>query len=125
MIRPTRRAVLLFAASVPLARVIALAAPSWWALSVEGAALVLAGLASDAVLALRPRALGAEFATPDFSATDADGNSIIPDNAHVRLAAVLNFAATPANPRAPHGRASSNRPAAALCFWTRSATCPR
>jgi len=65
MIRPTRRAVLLFAASVPLALVIASAAPSWWALSVEGAALVLAGLASDVVLALRPRALGAEFATPD------------------------------------------------------------
>jgi uncharacterized protein (DUF58 family) len=65
MIRPTRRAVLLFAASVPLALVIAAAAPSWWALSVDGAVLVLAGLASDALLALRPRALGAEFTIPE------------------------------------------------------------
>jgi len=32
----------------------------------------------------------AEFDTPDFAATDADGNSIIPDNAHVRLAAPAN-----------------------------------
>ncbi len=37
-------------------------------------------------------ALGAkaEFDTPDFAATDADGNSVIPDNAHVRLAAPVN-----------------------------------
>jgi deferrochelatase/peroxidase EfeB len=32
----------------------------------------------------------AEFDTPDFAATDADGNSIIPDNSHVRLAAPVN-----------------------------------
>jgi deferrochelatase/peroxidase EfeB len=32
----------------------------------------------------------AEFDTPDFNATDADGNSIIPDNAHIRLAAPVN-----------------------------------
>jgi len=32
----------------------------------------------------------AEFETPNFAATDADGNSIIPDNAHVRLAAPVN-----------------------------------
>jgi deferrochelatase/peroxidase EfeB len=31
-----------------------------------------------------------EFETPDFAATDADGNSIIPDTAHVRLAAPVN-----------------------------------
>ncbi len=28
-----------------------------------------------------------EFDTPDFDATDSDGNSIIPENAHMRLAA--------------------------------------
>jgi deferrochelatase/peroxidase EfeB len=33
-----------------------------------------------------------EFDKPDFAATDADGNSIIPDNAHVRLAAPVNNA---------------------------------
>ena len=32
----------------------------------------------------------AEFDTPDFNAADADGNSVIPDNAHVRLAAPVN-----------------------------------
>ena len=32
----------------------------------------------------------AEFDTPNFNATDADGNSIIPDNAHIRLAAPVN-----------------------------------
>ncbi len=32
----------------------------------------------------------AEFDTPDFDATDADGNAIIPDNAHIRLAAPVN-----------------------------------
>jgi deferrochelatase/peroxidase EfeB len=32
----------------------------------------------------------AEFETPNFDATDSDGNSIIPDNAHVRLAAPVN-----------------------------------
>jgi deferrochelatase/peroxidase EfeB len=31
-----------------------------------------------------------EFETPDFSATDADGNSIIPDTSHMRLAAPVN-----------------------------------
>jgi deferrochelatase/peroxidase EfeB len=31
-----------------------------------------------------------EFDVPDFNATDADGNYIIPDNAHVRLAAAAN-----------------------------------
>jgi len=32
----------------------------------------------------------AEFDKPDFAAVDADGNSIIPDNAHMRLAAPAN-----------------------------------
>ncbi len=32
----------------------------------------------------------AEFDKPDFEAVDADGNSIIPDNAHMRLAAPAN-----------------------------------
>jgi len=32
----------------------------------------------------------AEFDTPDFAATDSDGNSIIPDTSHVRLAAPAN-----------------------------------
>jgi deferrochelatase/peroxidase EfeB len=32
----------------------------------------------------------AEFDTADFNATDADGNSVIPDTAHVRLAAPVN-----------------------------------
>jgi deferrochelatase/peroxidase EfeB len=32
----------------------------------------------------------AEFETPKFDAVDADGNSIIPDNAHMRLAAPVN-----------------------------------
>jgi len=31
-----------------------------------------------------------EFETPDFAATDADGNSIIPDTSHVRLASPVN-----------------------------------
>jgi deferrochelatase/peroxidase EfeB len=37
-------------------------------------------------------AIGAksEFDPPDFNGTDADGNSIIPDNAHIRLAAPVN-----------------------------------
>ncbi len=37
-------------------------------------------------------ALGAtaEFDAPDFDAADADGNPVIPDNAHVRLAAPVN-----------------------------------
>jgi uncharacterized protein (DUF58 family) len=65
MTRPTRRAVLIFAGSVPLALVIAAIVPSWWVLSVDWAVLVLAGLAGDAVLALRPGALGAQFATPE------------------------------------------------------------
>jgi deferrochelatase/peroxidase EfeB len=33
-----------------------------------------------------------EFETPDFNAADADGNSIIPDTSHVRLAAPVNNA---------------------------------
>jgi deferrochelatase/peroxidase EfeB len=31
-----------------------------------------------------------EFDAPNFAATDTDGNSVIPDNAHVRLAAPVN-----------------------------------
>ena len=37
-----------------------------------------------------PLGQSAEFETPKFDATDADGNSVIPDNAHVRLAAPVN-----------------------------------
>ena len=33
-----------------------------------------------------------EFDTPDFAATDADGNPIIPETSHVRLAALVNNA---------------------------------
>jgi uncharacterized protein (DUF58 family) len=65
MIRPTRRAVLIFTGAVPLALVIAAVAQGWWPLSVAYAALVLGGLASDAVLVAKLRQLGASFVTPE------------------------------------------------------------
>src|SRR5579859_334214 len=57
MIRPTRRAVLLFSLGVPLAFVMVIAVPGLWKLSFDYSALVLLAIGSDAFLAFPKRLL--------------------------------------------------------------------
>jgi uncharacterized protein (DUF58 family) len=64
MIRPTRRAVLLFALGVPLALVMVIAAPGLWKLSFDYGALVLLAIGSDAFLAFPRRQLLATVEPP-------------------------------------------------------------
>jgi uncharacterized protein (DUF58 family) len=63
--RPTRRAVLIFAPGVPLALILVIADPGLWALSFDYAALVLVAIASDALLALPRRHLRLAVAAPE------------------------------------------------------------
>src|SRR5438045_1898007 len=65
MIRPTLRAVLIFVAGIPLALLVVIYEPSWWMLSLNYGALVLLAAGTDALLALPPRALRVQVATPD------------------------------------------------------------
>jgi uncharacterized protein (DUF58 family) len=65
MIRPTLRAVLVFAAGIPLALFIVIYDPNLWALSVDYGLLALLVTASDLALAFPPRLLGIKIATPD------------------------------------------------------------
>ncbi len=63
--RPTRRAVLIFAPGVPLALLLVIQDPALWALSFDYAALVLAAVALDALLALPRRRLALAIAAPE------------------------------------------------------------
>ena len=65
MIKPTRRAVLIFAAGIPPALLLAIVAPGLWSLSVLYAAAVVGAMVTDALSALRPRALRARVRLPD------------------------------------------------------------
>jgi uncharacterized protein (DUF58 family) len=64
MMRPTRRAVLLFALAFPLALGLLVYDGALWPFSFDYGALVLLGLASDAGLALRKRTLTVAVNTP-------------------------------------------------------------
>jgi uncharacterized protein (DUF58 family) len=65
MIRPTGRAVVLFAGGIPLALLITILAPGWWGLTFDYGVLALIVIASDALLAFSPRLLDAKVALPD------------------------------------------------------------
>jgi uncharacterized protein (DUF58 family) len=65
MIRPTLRAVLIFAGGIPLALFIVIHDPRLWPLSFNFGVLVLLTVATDAMLAFPPRLLNVEIATPD------------------------------------------------------------
>jgi uncharacterized protein (DUF58 family) len=65
MIRPTLRAVLIFAVGIPLALLIVIFDPTLWPLSFNFGVLVLIVTATDAGLAFPPRLLNAKIATPD------------------------------------------------------------
>ena len=65
MIRPTRRAVLLFGAGVPLALLIVSLAPGAWVFTFDYGVLVLLAIAADALLACPARRLVVTVATPD------------------------------------------------------------
>ncbi|HEX3502151.1 MAG TPA: DUF58 domain-containing protein [Xanthobacteraceae bacterium] len=65
MIRPTLRAVLIFAVGIPLALLIVIFDPALWPLSFNFGILVLIVVASDAGLAFPQRLLNAKVATPD------------------------------------------------------------
>jgi uncharacterized protein (DUF58 family) len=64
MIKPTRRAVLLFAAGIPPGLYLAIVAPALWPLPLAWAVLVLGALAIDAGLALPGRAVRVTVAPP-------------------------------------------------------------
>jgi uncharacterized protein (DUF58 family) len=65
MIRPTGRAVLIFAIGIPLALLIVIYEPAWWALSFNYGLIVLIVGATDLALALRPQQLAVRLATPE------------------------------------------------------------
>jgi uncharacterized protein (DUF58 family) len=65
VIKPTRRAVFIFAAGVPTALLLAIMAPALWSLPVLYAALVAAAMVADWRSALRPGALATRLVLPD------------------------------------------------------------
>jgi uncharacterized protein (DUF58 family) len=65
MIRPTRRAVLIFAASVPLSLIVVSRNPAWWSFSLDYGALVLVAILTDALLMFPGRSLSIRFEVPD------------------------------------------------------------
>jgi uncharacterized protein (DUF58 family) len=65
MIRPTPRAVLVFAGGIPLSLLVVLYDSSLWLLSLDYAALVLVTIGLDALLALRPGQLSLRITAPD------------------------------------------------------------
>jgi uncharacterized protein (DUF58 family) len=65
MIRPTGRAVVVFAAGIPLALLIVILEPGWWGLTFDYGALALVVIASDALLAFSPRLLDVKVSVPD------------------------------------------------------------
>jgi uncharacterized protein (DUF58 family) len=65
MIRPTGRAVVLFAGGIPLALLVTILAPGLWGLTFDYGVLALIVIASDALLAFSPRLLDAKVALPD------------------------------------------------------------
>lgn len=65
MIRPTRRAVVVFAGGIPLALLIVIFAPSLWALSFDYGILVLVVMGTDALLAFPRRLLDVKILTPE------------------------------------------------------------
>jgi uncharacterized protein (DUF58 family) len=65
MTRPTLRAVLIFAAGIPLALLIVIYSPKLWPLSFNYGILVLIVTASDLALAFPLRLLNVKIATPD------------------------------------------------------------
>src|SRR6202140_1647906 len=65
MIRPTARAVVLFAGGIPLALLVVIVEPGWWGLTFDYGALALVVIATDALLAFPPRLLYAKVSLPD------------------------------------------------------------
>lgn len=67
MIRPTRRAALLFAAALPLPWMLLSYRPAWWPFAFAGSALLLSAMAADAVLARPRRAVTPQVQAPESS----------------------------------------------------------
>ena len=65
MMRPTRRAVLIFAFGVPLGLLIVSIAPTAWVFAVDYAVLVVLVIGADSLLACPPRRLIVDIETPD------------------------------------------------------------
>jgi uncharacterized protein (DUF58 family) len=65
MIRPTARAVVLFAGGIPLALLVVIVEPGWWGLTFDYGALALVVIATDALLAFSPRLLDVKVSLPD------------------------------------------------------------
>jgi uncharacterized protein (DUF58 family) len=65
MIRPSARAVLIFAGAIPLSLLVVIYDSSLWMLSLDYAALVLITIGMDALLAFSPRRLNVQIAAPD------------------------------------------------------------
>ncbi|HEV3087021.1 MAG TPA: DUF58 domain-containing protein [Candidatus Elarobacter sp.] len=64
MMRPTRRAVMVFAALLPLPWLLIVLRPAWWPFALDASLAVLIVLATDALLAYPARLLRADFALP-------------------------------------------------------------
>jgi uncharacterized protein (DUF58 family) len=64
-VKPTRRAVAVFAAGIAPALVLVILAPGWWPAAMGYALLALVAIAGDAAAALPPRGIMIELVTPD------------------------------------------------------------
>jgi uncharacterized protein (DUF58 family) len=107
MIAPTPRAVLVFALGVPIALLAVVVDPGLWALSVSYGFLVLAAIATDALLAVPRRALAVEVAAPDRIHIGESGTLAVTIGATRRLRAtrftVLPEQRGPLDPARPGG----------------------
>jgi uncharacterized protein (DUF58 family) len=65
MIRPTGRAVVMFAAGIPVALLVMILAPDLWWVALDYGALALVVIATDALLAFPPRLLNVKVSLPD------------------------------------------------------------
>jgi len=65
MIRPTARAVVVFAAGIPVALLIVVLLPDLWWITFDYGALALVVIATDALLAFSPRQLNVKTSLPD------------------------------------------------------------
>ena len=65
MIRPTGRAVVMFAAGIPVALLVVILAPDLWWVALDYGALALVVIATDALLAFPPRLLNVKVSLPD------------------------------------------------------------
>jgi hypothetical protein len=121
MPRPTPRAVLIFAAGIPLALFVVIYQPSWWVLSFNYGVLVVLAALTDLLLAFPPRLLNVKVVTPDRLYIGERGASTLTLAAGPRaLRCLPSRAATSIHPRSWPARCRPDRTQRSRCRWCRA-----